>query len=218
MADIDRISEELGIPWETKKDIPFQSRVPFIGLLWDLDNHTVSITDSKRSKYLSAISEWESKLKHILKEVQRLYGKLLHACLVIPEGQAYLTRLEAFMSLFHNSPLIPRHTPKHTSDDLHWWKSKLHVSLSRSIPTPTPIINVLAYSDASSEVGIGITIGERWRAWRLLPGWKTDGQDIGWVEAVGLLFLAIAIHSEYNHHPGTHIVVYSDNHGVVEGW
>ncbi|CAA7269340.1 unnamed protein product [Cyclocybe aegerita] len=33
MADIDTLCEELGIPWEAEKDIPFQSAVPFIGFL-----------------------------------------------------------------------------------------------------------------------------------------------------------------------------------------
>ncbi|CAA7270000.1 unnamed protein product [Cyclocybe aegerita] len=55
--------------------------------------------------------------------------------------------------------------------------------LSKPIPRPTPIIDLVAYSDASSEVGIGITIGQKWRAWRLLPGWKANNRDIGWAEA-----------------------------------
>jgi hypothetical protein len=66
-------------------------------------------------------------------------------------------------------------------------------------------------------VGIGITIGDRWRAWRLLPGWKANGRDIGWAEAVGFLFLCITICG--THPPaGSHIKAWGDNRGVVEGW
>ena len=55
MADIDALSDELGIPWEKSKDIPFSTTVPFIGFLWDLDARTVSISDSRKEKYLQAI-------------------------------------------------------------------------------------------------------------------------------------------------------------------
>ena len=61
-----------------------------------------------------------------------------------------------------------------------------------------------------------VGIGDQWRAWRLLPGWKTDGQDIGWAEAVGFLFLITAI-SE-NAQQNTYIKVYGFNWGVIEGW
>jgi len=36
MADIDVLSDKLGIPWEKTKDIPFSTAVPFIGFIWDL--------------------------------------------------------------------------------------------------------------------------------------------------------------------------------------
>jgi hypothetical protein len=58
MADIDALSNDLGIPWETKKDIPFSSIAPFIGFSWNLTNRTVSLPESKKAKYLQAILEW----------------------------------------------------------------------------------------------------------------------------------------------------------------
>ena len=68
-----------------------------------------------------------------------------------------------------------------------------------------------------SGVGIGITIGNRWRAWRLIPGWKASGHDIGWAEAIGFLSLCISI---CNTHPppGSHFKVLGDNRGIIEGW
>jgi hypothetical protein len=122
MADIDALSDKLGIPWEKAKDIPFATTVPFIGFLWDLTTRTVSITDSKKEKYHLAIREWESKPKHTLDEVQKLYGKLLHACHVVPSGRAYLTNLEAFMGQFHHRPFCPHSPPRRTASDLQWWK------------------------------------------------------------------------------------------------
>ena len=47
---------------------------------------------------------------HNLLEVQELYGKLLHAALVIPAGRAHLTSLEAMLAAFNDNPFLP-HTP-----------------------------------------------------------------------------------------------------------
>jgi len=35
LDDVDRLSQELGIPWETSKDIHFASEMPFISFLID---------------------------------------------------------------------------------------------------------------------------------------------------------------------------------------
>ena len=113
MADIDALSDKLGIPWETKKDIPFSTVALFIGFSWDLANHTVSLPESKKVKYLQAILEWESKPKHILDDAQKLYRKLLHACHILPARRVYLTNLEAFMGVcHHDSPFHPCSPPR----------------------------------------------------------------------------------------------------------
>ena len=217
MADIDALSDELGIPWEKTKDIPFSSSFPFIGFLWGLDTRTVSLSDSMKEKYLQAILDWEAKPRHTLDEVQKLYGKLLHACHVLPSGRAYLTSLESFMAQFHNRPFCLHSPPRRTAGDLQWWKSRLvQPTLARPIPSPAPIIDASAYSDASSETGIGITVGDKWRAWRLLPGWKADTRDIGWAEAVGFLLLTLTLSPTVP--KGSHVKVFGDNRGVVEGW
>jgi hypothetical protein len=67
-------------------------------------------------------------------------------------------------------------------------------------------------------VGIGITIGNWWRTWRLIPGWNStgSGRDIGWAEAMGFYLLTAII---THHKPeGGHFRIYGDNKGVVEGW
>ena len=216
-ADIDSISDELGIPWEQKKDITFGSEAPFIGFSWNLKNQTVSIPESKKTKYLHAIFDWESKKTHNLKEAQKLYGKLLHACAVVPTGRAYLTSLEKFMAIFGDNPFMPHSPPRSTCIDLHWWKRMLSRNhISHTIPGPKVILDIAAYSDASSETGIGITIGDCWRAWHLLPGWKEKGRDIGWAEAIGFLFLILSILP--GSASGTNYKVFGDNKGVIEGW
>jgi len=40
--------------------------------------------------------------------------------------------------------------------------------------------------DASSSWGIGLLEGNHWAAWRLLSGWQSHGQEIGWDEAISI--------------------------------
>jgi hypothetical protein len=216
-ADIDELSQCLGICWEPSKSVPFGLEIPYLGFLWNLNARTVCLLEKKRLKYIAAITEWEEKRTHNLLETQQLYGKLQHASLVIPPGRAYLTNLETMLAICHNSPFLPRTPPRGTPDDLEWWKQCLsRPDLPRPIPEPKPLVDHQAYSDASSEVGIAITIGTRWRAWRLAPGWKSQGRDILWAEAVGFELLTLHLLPVSN--KGDHIKVYGDNRGVVEGW
>jgi hypothetical protein len=170
MQDINELSADLGLKWEVTKDTPFSFKPTFIGFVWDFDVHTVTLTPPKRTKYITAIDEWSQSRTHSLDDTQRLHGKLLHASLVIPTGRAYLTELEALMGSFGSEPFKP-HTPPHALiPDLKWWRLQLSSPcLAYPIPGPFPIFNHDAYSDASSSMGIGITIGSHWRAWRLLP-------------------------------------------------
>lgn len=191
-ADIDKVSEKLGIPWEVSKDVPFGFQVTYIRFDWDLQTRSVVLGLRKKEKYIAAILEWQSHKTHQLNDVERLYGKLLHACLVIPSGRAYLTGLEAMLVIFHDRPFVPRSADKRIRGDLQWWLAILNRTLlSRPIPRPLNLSDVRAFSDASSGVGIAIIIFGRWRAWRLIPGWQTlNGQcDIGWAESIGFKLL-----------------------------
>ena len=77
--DIDQISDQLGIPWDHSKDQPFQPSTTYIGFEWNLSMLRVSLSPSKKDKYICAISEWKTRSSHVLKDIEKLYGKLLHA-------------------------------------------------------------------------------------------------------------------------------------------
>ena len=216
-ADIDKLSARLGIKWQASKTIPFGEEVPYLGFRWDLRAQKVYLPDEKKAKYLAAIADWGSKRTHDLLEAQKLYGKLFHAALVIPAGRAHLTSMEAMLASFSNSPFVPHTPPRDTPDDLAWWTHQLgQASISSPILKPQPLLERNAYSDASSGVGVAITIGPRWRAWRLAPGWKSQGRDIQWAEAISFELLVTCLCDLSSE--GEHIVVYGDNRGVIEGW
>ena len=217
MNDVDAISARLGIPWEESKDVPFNKIVPFIGFDWNLEEKKVRLQNKKKKKYLGAVVEWTRRTTHTLEDVQKLYGKLLHTCLIVPEGRAYLTKLEKMMGVYHNTPHKPRRPPRHTDIDLLWWLRTLRKpTLIREIPGAQEVVDVHAFSDASSSAGISIVVRDRWRAWSLRPGWNTDQRDIGWAEAVGMELLVRTVLRDAP--PGARFKIYGDNRGVVEGW
>lgn len=217
MNDIDTISEQLGIPWEKEKDQPWSSKITFTGFVWDIENKTAALSESKRVKYVSAIENWNQKKTHTLKEVQKLYGKLLHTSAIHRPARAYLTRLEAMLGIFHDTPFKPRHPPRHTEDDLDWWTSFLSSPHPPSpLVDPDSFVKVNAFSDASSKVGIGIVTDDCWRAWKLKPGWQTDGRDIAWAEAVGFELLTYSLLSSCRN--PRNITIFGDNQSIIEAW
>ena len=109
-ADIDKLSDRLGIKWQASKSVPFGEEVPYLGFQWNLQSRKVYLTDEKKTKYLAAIAKWGDRRTHNLLEVQRLHSKLLHTALVIPAGRAHLTSMEAMLASFSHSPFVP-HTP-----------------------------------------------------------------------------------------------------------
>jgi hypothetical protein len=110
-ADIDTLSEYLGIPWKPSKTILFSDMVSFLGFQWNLSSKTVEITKEKKTKYKAAIKEWFSHTMHTLDNIQKLYSKLLHTSLMAPAGQAYLTSLETMLGTYTTNLFMSHHPP-----------------------------------------------------------------------------------------------------------
>ena len=215
-TEIDEHTMPLGIPWERSKDVPFKLIVILVGFTWDLGEKRVSLPEAKKGKYTQAIVAWKLRETHTLEDMQKLYGKLLYTCHIIPQGRAYLNFFKKMMALFHKRPFIPRRPPKRLEEDLRWWQNTFaHPSLSREIPGNRQIIDIHGFSDTSSTTGLGIVLGNQWRAWRLLPGWQDQGCNIGWAEAVATELL---IRSVLQHQSLSGLKICGDNNGVVEGW
>lgn len=95
----------------------------------------------------------------MLLEVQHLYGKLLHASLMVLQGRAYLTSLESILSISSAYPFVPHHSVQHLIDNLSWWTVQLsNPTLHQPILQPFHIFYAHTYSDASSGVGITVVI------------------------------------------------------------
>ena len=214
---VDAISEKLGIPWEQSKDQPFGPSFTYLGFHWDIDNKTVTLTEHKWEKYCQTIRNWNLNTKHSLNETEKLHGKLLHVTHIIPKGCAYLSGLERLMATQRDKPHIPLSSPKGTDFELNWWMHALSSLPSpHPIPAPTQVLDVQAFSDASSGTGIAFLVGKKWKAWRLLPGWQSDRRDIAWAESIALELMVHAVVAEHGQNKSYRL--YCDNHVVVEGW
>lgn len=182
---------------------------------------TVSLCPEKAQKYREAIDDWLSVRTHTLEEAQKLHGKLLHASNVIHAGRTYVTALESFLSVFGDSLFKPRTPLRTTRKELLWWRDVL-----AGLPIRTPILGRVdaimleAYSDTSSNFGVGIVFQGRWDAWKYKPQTQKDVQRrIGWAEAVGLkLLVSLLDYINLLDDPLRQYIVFCDNQGVVEAW
>jgi hypothetical protein len=202
------------------KDTLWADWVVYTGLKWEIGDKHVSLPSSKQEKYRETVMAWKVRVSHTLEEVRRIYGQLLHVTKVVPSGRAYLTSFESMLAIYHDRPHMPRRAPKVCAEEVEWWLEELQKPLlSRPIPGWFELIDIGAFSDASSETNIAVIIGGRWRAWRLLPNWKSKAEhrDIAWAEAVGFEILAMYC-AGFGTPKGSHILLHGDNRGVVEGW
>jgi hypothetical protein len=118
------------------------------------------------------------------------------------------------MSPFRGNRFARRWLSNSVLDTLNWWhKELLKTDYVRKLKPLGPLRNFGIYVNASTSWGVAIVIGERWHALRLVPGWKHDGIDICWLEAVALeLCFMFLVQLAFN---DVHVLVQSDNKGAI---
>lgn len=214
------VGDKLGLPWKRSKTRPFASTFNYLGFEWDLSTKRVLIPEAKRLKYLRRIQSWFERPSSTLKEVESIVGCLIHCALAMLIGRPRLSALIAFSATFpheHRFRFLRKSIPKLAETEARWWLESLQGTDCSSSIGPTPANHpIQIVSDASTSFGIGVIIDNQWWAWRLLHGWKSDGRDIGWAEAVALeLAVDGAILSGVRN---AAITCHCDNQGVVHAW
>jgi hypothetical protein len=118
-------------------------------------------------------------------------------------------------------PLSSRNLSSHARQDLLWWSSALKQPFLgvKLCQHPIPDDSLHIFVDASSSWGIGIIINNQFDCFRLSDNWNTadSGRDIGWAEFVALELATRAL----IHHlklSNRHILIHSDNQGVIGAW
>jgi len=123
------------------------------------------------------------------------------------------------ISLCMPKPFLPHHPEKTIAGNLIWWNNILSSNLTtQHIHIPPNYADISAFSDASSSFGIGIVIGNRWRAWHLHPNWQSlrGKRDISWAEAISFELLIYTIATIKSSHSA--FITFGDNMGIIEGW
>jgi hypothetical protein len=217
--------EYLGWPLSREKLRDFASVVRYIGFDWDFDCKLVSLPEEKRVKFLSRVSSWIHDASHCgvtIEQTEQLLGTLSHISNVHQIGRSFLPATQSFLAAFYSiakrlrerAARFVRIRPSAAAiSDITVWRDLLTIpSASRSLRL-NPLIDPDVWVDASSDWGVAIVVEGRWRAWKLLPGWNTDGRDIGWAESVALEF---AVHhlvqSGFSH---VRLLIHSDSQGTI---
>jgi hypothetical protein len=211
-----RVGEDLGWPWSPKKHFPFSTKFTYLGFEWDLDKKTVTIGKAKCAKYIDRLKPWKQNARFTKLEVQKLIGTLNHCSVVLVEGRSRLPSLYHFVGTFRDTEnaFVTHTATRRTITDTAWWRAQLAKPWcgTHIVKIPEPLRSEI-FVDASTSWGIGFVWENRWLAWKLLPGWKSEGREIGWAEmvAVELAYLTLVAAGFSN----CHVILRSDNQGVV---
>lgn len=211
--------ESLQIPWHpTKTGLHFDFSMIFIGFFWDLITRQVSLPPVKRLKFLMRVIDLLEKIdRHeglTLLDIQTIHGSLVHLCFVYVSGSSRLPTISNTMAHFKSNYFITRRVSASFRESLLWWKAQLEVSnFFRQLWPLKPLEDLRIYVDASTSWGIGIMIGDRWYAFKLVRDWKVPGIDIGWLEAVALELLMYFL--VQLGHRDVHLLMHSDNTGAI---
>jgi len=115
------IMDPLGIPWHqiNVKGQGFRSTVPYVGFIWDLEHHSISLSSKKQLKYLLKVcsSLHAATLPFSWKDCMSILGILQHISFIYKEGHSTLPPFSAFLAKFPNN-FLHHHPPKSVIESL----------------------------------------------------------------------------------------------------
>lgn len=216
IEDIFRITEALGVPWKLGKCFRYAFLVVYLGFLWNLHERCVSLPVAKRAKYIEKLETFYQRAlsgRVALRETMSIAGTLSHIAFVYTAGRSYLTGLSHFIASFPH-PHALRYPSKSLLSDLRWWRDVLRQpNFTRSLVPRSAQCDPGVWVDASTSWGIGVLIGGKWAAWKLVDGWKANSRDIGWAEMIALELACLYL--ETMQYTNVDILIHSDNVGVI---
>ena len=147
---------------------PPASKCVALGILYDLEENTVSLPAEKLSALLDLINDWLAKSRATEKQFASLAGKLLNAANVVRSGRLLTSRILATKRLA-SSIDVPVLIDEACRADLLWWKQALLFRNGVSFLEPEHDISLAM--DASSQgwsenlpglAGFNFSTGEFW--------------------------------------------------------
>lgn len=209
----------INAPWHpTKTGKTYGDTIVFLGLLWDLVERRVSLTEPKRIKYLALVSSFLARADRSesfsLLELQTLHGTLVHVCFIHESGSSHLPVFSNLMAHYKGNISALRHLSSSARHTLRWWKHRLaDPDVFRQLRRIGPLRDEHIFVDASTSWGLGFVIGRKWYSLKLKDGWKEPGRDICWLEAIALEILYLfLVQLDFR---DVHLLVHSDNKAAI---
>ncbi|CAD6963477.1 unnamed protein product, partial [Tilletia caries] len=216
---INKITDPLGLPWKSTKDVDFSTTITYVGFCFDIPTRTVSLPDDKRERYRAQLTDWLHRSRFTLDEAEQLHGRLQHATFVHSAGRKRLAYFRLFLRQF-SSPTVSnyslRYPPRGIYSDLRWWSSALSSpGRSRNFSQDTTLADLQLSTDASLQWGIGVVCGSDQLILQLKPQVIQGNQGILWAETIALeIGLRVAIDRGIQ---DTRLAIYCDNAAVIAG-
>ena len=211
---------DLGLPVAIEKTVPPTTSLPFLGILIDSSDMSMSVPETKKADTLQLLQSWKSRRKCTKTELLSLTGKLSHICKVVRPGRIFLRRL---FDLTKNVKAGHHHIylNENSRGDIEWRLDFLPTwSRSTIIPEAHTVSNtdICLFTDAS-KLGLGGCYENRWIQARWPSGMRAlnSGKaiDIDYLE----MFAIFAACATWGHlWAGKKIVIYTDNQPITEVW
>jgi hypothetical protein len=169
--------ERLGLmPSETAGHVcPPATTFVGLGILFNLENNTISIPPEKLKDVLNLLRLWKFKLEANLHDLQVLLGKLLHVCRVVRSGRLQLSRmLDTLRRAARLNAVVPLDT--NFGLDLQWWSDNLVEWNGVSFLSFGDFGNMVTL-DASTDGAVGGGPGLGGVCWFLNQWFKTPVPD-----------------------------------------
>ena len=113
-----------GIEESAEKACPPSTKMIFIGVLFDTDELTLSVTEERVNEILELVNTWLQKKSASLQDLQSLVGKLNFISACVHASRVFICRILNWLRLIQDkksAQLIPAFVKK----DLVWWKKFL---------------------------------------------------------------------------------------------
>lgn len=143
----------------------------------------------------------------------KIQGSLCHIAFVYPLGRSRLPSLSLFVSSFEDNHFSRRHPPPSMIADIKWWQLQLRTPNVPRDLTPRAFADLAISVDASTDWGIGVTIGSLWCAWKILSGWRGPSRDIGWLEGLAVELTCYLLEAKGIR--DSQVLINSDNQGII---
>jgi hypothetical protein len=124
--------EELGVPWEARKTMGPDTRLPFLGINVDTATMTLSLPPTKAAAGLELIERLLRDGRCHIDDLRTIGGTLAHFAKAVRSGRTFTRRLYDSPASF--SRRGPAAIPEPVICDFQWWRHALPMCEKRSVP------------------------------------------------------------------------------------